>query len=410
MARSRSAIVELPPLDGARRRDCWQRALSRRAIPLDDSSLDHLARRYRLEPEQIDRAVDGVRQTLPGDAVMEPLCEAARAQTRGALDRVARRIPLRHTWDDLVLPARTVEELRELCDRIERADQVFDVWGFGRKLSGTGTAALFAGPSGAGKTLAAAVVARSVGLDLFKIDLAGVVSKYIGETEQNLERIFAAADGANAILFFDEADAIFGKRTEVRDSHDRYANLEVSYLLQKLESYGGPTILATNLSQHMDESLLRRFAFTVRFPLPDEIGRRRIWRRMWPKAAPARSGGRPRCARRPFPAERRPHPQRRAGGRVSRRRRRRRRAHAAPAARHRARIPEDGQDRRARPSAVIRGGVMSDLDTKKPRPAPSRLRRRAPAERRPPSRAASRCATTCSWRSTRTRTWTPRSS
>jgi SpoVK/Ycf46/Vps4 family AAA+-type ATPase len=178
-------------------------------------------------------------------------------------------------------------QLREFCARVARAGQVLGDWGFDRKISlGKASTALFTGPSGAGKTMAAEVIANEIKLDLYKIDLASVVSKYIGETEKNLDRIFTLAEGANAILFFDEADSLFGKRSEVRDSHDRYANIEISYLLQKLETYEGAAILATNLSQNMDESFLRRFAFSIRFPFPDEAGRRRIWNSIWPVETP----------------------------------------------------------------------------------------------------------------------------
>jgi SpoVK/Ycf46/Vps4 family AAA+-type ATPase len=157
-------------------------------------------------------------------------------------------------------------------------------WGFGRKLSGgKGVNALFAGSSGTGKTMAAEVIANELGLDLYKIDLSSVVSKYIGETEKNLERIFDAAEHADAILFFDEADAIFGKRSEVHDAHDRYANIEVAYLLQRMEQYEGISLLATNLRQNMDEAFVRRLAFIIHFPFPDEESRRRIWTGIWPE-------------------------------------------------------------------------------------------------------------------------------
>jgi SpoVK/Ycf46/Vps4 family AAA+-type ATPase len=160
-------------------------------------------------------------------------------------------------------------------------------WGFGDKVvTGSGTNALFAGPSGTGKTLAAEIVAHELQLDLYRIDLASVVSKYIGETEKNLDKIFAAAEGANGILFFDEADALFGKRSEVRDSHDRYANLEISYLLQRMEQHCGVAILATNLRQNLDEAFTRRLAFIVQFPFPDEAHRYRIWTGVWPPSAP----------------------------------------------------------------------------------------------------------------------------
>jgi SpoVK/Ycf46/Vps4 family AAA+-type ATPase len=164
---------------------------------------------------------------------------------------------------------------------------VLEGWGFGQKLSyGKGVNVLFAGPSGVGKTMAAEIIANELRLDLYRIHLARVVSKYIGETEKNLDMIFTAAAHANAVLFLDEADALFGKRSEVKGSHDRYANLEISYLLQKMERFEGATILATNLCQNLDEALTRRLAFVVHFPFPDEAMRRRIWARIWPSSAP----------------------------------------------------------------------------------------------------------------------------
>jgi SpoVK/Ycf46/Vps4 family AAA+-type ATPase len=185
------------------------------------------------------------------------------------------------------LPDDALDQLRELCARVVNRHRVLDDWGFGSRLSlGTGANALFAGPSGTGKTMAAEIIAREVGLDLFKINLSAVVSKYIGETEKNLDRIFRAAEASNAILLFDEAEALFGKRSEVRDSHDRYANIEIAYLLQKMEEYEGVAILATNLRQNLDESFVRRLAYTVHFPFPDEAERRRIWARIWPSRTP----------------------------------------------------------------------------------------------------------------------------
>jgi len=170
-------------------------------------------------------------------------------------------------------------------------DRVLQEWGFARRLSGgKGVNALFAGPSGTGKTMAAEVIAAELGLDLYAIDLSSVVSKYIGETEQNLERVFRAAEGANAILFFDEADALFGKRSEVRDSHDRYANIEISYLLQKMEQYEGLAILASNMHQHLDPAFTRRLAFTVHFPFPEADARLKIWTSVWPPELPMAPG------------------------------------------------------------------------------------------------------------------------
>jgi SpoVK/Ycf46/Vps4 family AAA+-type ATPase len=198
---------------------------------------------------------------------------------------LAARIEARAGWDDIVLPDDALAQLHELCARASLGHRVLGDWGFDRRLAlGKGVTALFAGPSGTGKTLAAEVIANALGLDLYRIDLSAVVSKWIGETEKNLDRLFRAAD--NAILFFDEADALFGKRSEVREAHDRYANVEISYLLQKMESHEGVTILATNLRNNLDEAFLRRLAFVVYFPFPDDGHRRRIWERIWPAQTP----------------------------------------------------------------------------------------------------------------------------
>jgi SpoVK/Ycf46/Vps4 family AAA+-type ATPase len=180
-----------------------------------------------------------------------------------------------------------LRRLREFAAAIRAREQVFRGWAFVRGSGGsTSLRALFAGASGTGKTMSAAVIARAIGLDLFRIDLSAVVSKYIGETEKNLERIFQAAEGSNAILFFDEADALFGKRSEVKDAHDRYANIEVAYLLQRMETYDGVLILATNLAKHIDEAFSRRIHVDIDFPLPDEAQRARLWRQLIPAEAP----------------------------------------------------------------------------------------------------------------------------
>ena len=192
--------------------------------------------------------------------------------------------------------ARTVPELlpwiHGRCgNQVRHRHRVFGDWGFDRKLAhGKGLSALFSGPPGTGKTLAAEVLAHELGLELYKIDLSGVVSKYIGETEKNLARVFREAEASNAILFFDEADALFGKRTEVRDAHDRYANVETSYLLQKMEEYDGITILATNFQQNVDDAFLRRIRFVVELPFPDRERRREIWRHLFPPQTPLSPG------------------------------------------------------------------------------------------------------------------------
>jgi SpoVK/Ycf46/Vps4 family AAA+-type ATPase len=200
---------------------------------------------------------------------------------------MAVKIEPRHGWEDIVLPEYKLTQLKEICSQARHRYRVFGEWGFDRKLShGKGLSALFSGPPGTGKTMAAEVIAHDLQMDLYKVDLSSVVSKYIGETEKNLSRIFHEAETGNAILFFDEADALFGKRTEVSDAHDRYANIEISYLLQKMEEYEGIVILATNLRENMDEAFTRRIRFIIEFPFPDEASRLRIWQTHFPKEAP----------------------------------------------------------------------------------------------------------------------------
>jgi SpoVK/Ycf46/Vps4 family AAA+-type ATPase len=185
------------------------------------------------------------------------------------------------------LPEDQIDQLREIVATVRGRSIVLDEWQIGHKLaSSRGVTILFSGPPGTGKTMAAEVIAGELSLDLFKIDLSTIVSKYIGETEKNLEHIFSEAETSNAILFFDEADALFGKRSEVRDSHDRYANIEISYLLQRMEAYDGVTILATNLRSNLDESFTRRLQFAVDFPFPTEVYRLRIWRTLFPPEVP----------------------------------------------------------------------------------------------------------------------------
>ncbi len=289
--------------DFYRRRNCWQQSLTAENINLDEGELDALAGRFRLTRHQITSAVICAGQRARWNAAtatagesteavnaqpaIKDIFAAACAQSGHKLASLTSKVDTDYTWDDIVLPGDAMTQLHELARRVAYRHRVLDEWGFSRKLPlGKGVNALFSGPSGTGKTMAAGVVANELGLDLYKIDLSGVVSKYIGETEKNLDRIFAAAENANAILFFDEADALFGRRSEVRDAHDRYANIEISYLLQKMEQYEGITILATNLRQNLDDAFVRRVAFTIHFPFPDEEGRRRIWAGIWPEAAP----------------------------------------------------------------------------------------------------------------------------
>src|SRR6185369_9673429 len=215
---------------------------------------------------------------------------ACRLQSNRKLAALAQKITPRYKWTDIVLPAGRLEQLREICNTLRHRSRVYEDWGFGRRLAlGKGLNVLFAGPSGTGKTMAAEILAGELGLDLYKIDLSSVVSKYIGETEKNLSKIFAEGRASNAVLFFDEADAVFGKRTEVRDAHDRYANIEVSYLLQRMEEYEGMVILASNLRKNMDDAFVRRLHFSIEFPFPTDADRRRIWDGLWPADSRSRA-------------------------------------------------------------------------------------------------------------------------
>ena len=218
------------------------------------------------------------------------LFAAARAHSNPRLSTLARKIEPRYGWDDIILPVDQLAQLREMISTVQARPVVLDTWGVGQKLvASRGVTALFSGPPGTGKTMAAEIISSGLGLDLYKIDLSTVVSKYIGETEKNIERIFIEAEQSNAILFFDEADALFGKRSEVKDSHDRYANIEISYLLQRMEAYDGVTILATNLRANLDEAFTRRLQFSINFPFPEVADRLRIWNTLIPADVPVDS-------------------------------------------------------------------------------------------------------------------------
>jgi SpoVK/Ycf46/Vps4 family AAA+-type ATPase len=210
-----------------------------------------------------------------------------RTHARPRLDALAEHIESTVSWGDLVLPQPELQLLQDIASQLQHRIQVYQQWGFGnRNQRGLGISALFAGASGTGKTLAAEVLATELNLDLYRIDLSAVVSKYIGETEKNLGRVFDAADVSGVILLFDEADALFGKRSEVKDSKDRYANMEVSYLLQRMEAYRGVAILTTNLKGSIDQAFLRRIRFVVQFPFPDVAQRTEIWKRVFPRQTP----------------------------------------------------------------------------------------------------------------------------
>jgi hypothetical protein len=227
------------------------------------------------------------------------LWDLCRERSRPRLDHLTERLPTSRVWADLVLPEPQMQTLREVASHARARHRVYGTWGFAQKTGrGLGISALFAGPSGTGKTMAAEGIAELLRLDLNRVDLSRVVSKYIGETERNLGRIFDEAEGAGGvILLFDEADALFGKRTEVRDSHDRYANLEVSYLLQRMEAFDGLAILTTNLKGSLDPAFLRRIRFVVNFPFPDTAARARMWRSVFPAETPTEDLAHDRLAR-----------------------------------------------------------------------------------------------------------------
>ena len=280
--------VDRPAVDEQRR--LWEAALGANANRLN-GAIEGVAAQFRLSARQIEAtgAVlgPGLATTLQPDAA---LWQACRGLNRTRLDALAQRIEPAATWDDLILPDPQRATLREIAAHVRHRSRVYQDWGFARQgARGLGISALFAGESGTGKTMAAEVLATELTLDLYRIDLAAVVSKYIGETEKNLAQVFAAAEESGAILLFDEADALFGKRSEVRDSHDRYANLEVSYLLQRMEAYRGLAILTTNQRAALDPAFQRRLRFIVQFPFPDTALRERIWRRAFPLETPRRN-------------------------------------------------------------------------------------------------------------------------
>lgn len=268
----------------------WSEALHAHGVAADPTHIDELASKFKLTGAQIRRAADTAADLAAsrGEGITpEDLVAGAQAHSSLKLGRLAKKVVPRYRWEDLILPPDRVQVLREICARIRYAHVVNDNYGFShRAAAAPGVTALFAGESGTGKTLAAEVIAHDLGLLLYKIDLSAVVSKYIGETEKNLSVIFDEAHQSNAVLFFDEADALFGKRSEVKDAHDRYANLEVAYLLQQLEVYEGVAVLATNLRQNLDEAFTRRLSFLVDFPFPEREYREKLWRSHFPQEAP----------------------------------------------------------------------------------------------------------------------------
>ena len=299
-----SVAFDLP--DFVQRRAYWQASTTGMGIRISEEQIDVLSDRFPLTPEQIDGAIaiacnkilwsqaatskESQSQNSPLSEVeinLQELFTATRMQSGQDLNGLARKITPKHTWENIILPKNQLQQLGEICNQVKYHHLVCNQWGFDQTLSlGKGINVLFAGSPGTGKTMAAEIIAHELQLDMYKIDLSQIVSKYIGETEKNLERIFTSAENSNAILLFDEADALFGKRSEVKDAHDRYANLEVAYLLQKMEEYEGITILTTNLRQNLDEAFTRRIRFIIEFPFPEAEYRLQIWQKIFPQQTP----------------------------------------------------------------------------------------------------------------------------
>lgn len=262
----------------------WRAELGAAADRLN-GRIASIAKQFPMPSSEIRGAARAVAHA--GDELDGALWAECKKRSRRRLEGLAERIEPQATWDDLVLPDLQLKTVRQIASHVRQRSRVYDSWGFAKKsVRGLGITALFTGPSGTGKTLAAEVIAGCLDIDLYRIDLSQVVSKYIGDTEKNLRKIFEAAEGSGAALLCDEADALFGKRSEVRDSHDRYANIEVGYLLQRMEAYGGLVILTTNMHGALDSAFMRRLRFVVGFPFPEFEDRRKIWERAFPASMP----------------------------------------------------------------------------------------------------------------------------
>jgi SpoVK/Ycf46/Vps4 family AAA+-type ATPase len=276
-----TTAVEVDKPTAAEQAAAWASALGAAAGDLPAL----LAGQFHLNTTAI-RQIVAVGLAVPegeSSPLQDRLWEACLTNTRPRMDLLAQRLEPKATWEDIVLPEPVFKLLHQVAEQVRQRSKVYDEWGFRQKMSrGLGISALFAGESGTGKTMAAEVLANELRLNLYRIDLSQVVSKYIGETEKNLRQLFDAAEDGGAILFFDEADALFGKRSEVRDSHDRYANIEINYLLQRMEEYRGLAILATNMKSALDQAFVRRLRFIVNFAFPDTAQRKAIWRGVFP--------------------------------------------------------------------------------------------------------------------------------
>ena len=285
-AATHALSVDVAKPTAVEQRTLWQRLLGDAA----GTQPQQLAGHFDFNLGKIEQIAQTALATVEGKpaALAQTLWQGALAHTRPALDQLAQRIAPKAGWNDLKLPDSEKSLLRQIADQVGQRSTVYDDWGFRQRMNrGLSISALFTGESGTGKTMAAEVLAQELGLSLYRIDLSAVVSKYIGETEKNLRKLFDAAESGGAILFFDEADALFGKRSEVKDSHDRYANIEVNYLLQRMESFRGLAILATNMKGALDTAFLRRLRFVVNFPFPGVAERKAIWASVFPAQAMA---------------------------------------------------------------------------------------------------------------------------
>lgn len=278
----------IPEPDSIARQRLWSEACNKYKVPIDETKIGELAGHFLLTPKQIDQAIRSIGMIKHKEPVSRQiLFQAAREQSTHELDKLAQKVTTRYGWGDVVLPSYTERNVLELAAAIRNRHRVYGEWNMGWHTGNVhGLVGMFSGASGTGKTITASVIANEIGLDLYRVDLASVVSKYIGETEKNLDKIFDAARRANVMLFLDECDSLMGKRSEVKDAHDRYANLEVSYLLQKMELHEGVVILATNFAKNMDQAFSRRMHYVIEFGRPNETEREKLWRGMFPQDTP----------------------------------------------------------------------------------------------------------------------------
>ncbi|HWR61528.1 MAG TPA: ATP-binding protein, partial [Clostridia bacterium] len=283
--------IELGPPEGLERIELWE-SYGRNYLFDDTVDFNSFSNKFKFTPGQIKNALlyaNNLAEWEKGSREIgsSELAKACYLQVNHKLEKKAQLIRPKYTWEDLVLPEDVKQQLRNASNQIKYRHIVYGQWGFGKKLPyGRGLSMLYSGPPGTGKTMAAQVIARELSLELYKIDLSQVISKYIGETEKNLNEIFNEAEYSNAILFFDETDALFGKRSEVKDSHDKYANIETAYLLQKMEEFDGISVMATNFLQNIDEAFMRRINYIIKFPFPDAKYRELLWKSMYTRETP----------------------------------------------------------------------------------------------------------------------------